>query len=308
VQRDAQSTGDMIVASARGAQRVGSARHEWFTRFTAEHTQSFERGGHIGPFQTVVAMFSLGKHLHQTPRLQSLQVSTGGGRSDVRNDGQLGAGSGVCVQQAAEHAGAGRLSDGRGNRGDGCVVAFDFHSLMVDELLMCHNWQNATHAADRSGNHPDWLPRSHEGHRQSKTGGLALGFRNSSAAIARQRTAIHMKLACVIRYQIDPFQREAFREYAENWGRIIPRCGGHLVGYFLPYEGTNDVAWALIAFDSLAAYEAYRARLKDDLVGRANFAMAEAKEFILREERDFVEVVEGTFGIPAALNAVPRER
>jgi hypothetical protein len=179
---------------------------------------------------------------------------------------------------------------------------------MVDELLMCHNWQNATHAADRSGNHPDWLPRSHEGHRQSKTGGLALGFRNSSAAIARQRTAIHMKLACVIRYQIDPFQREAFREYAENWGRIIPRCGGHLVGYFLPYEGTNDVAWALIAFDSLAAYEAYRARLKDDLVGRANFAMAEAKEFILREERDFVEVVEGTFGIPAALNAVPRER
>jgi hypothetical protein len=112
-----------------------------------------------------------------------------------------------------------------------------------------------------------------------------------------------MKLACVIRYQIDPFQREAFKEYAENWGRIIPRCGGHLVGYFLPYEGTNDVAWALIAFDSLAAYEAYRARLKDDLVGRANFAMAQSKEFILREERNFVESVEGTFGVPAALNA-----
>ena len=65
-----------------------------------------------------------------------------------------------------------------------------------------------------------------------------------------------MTITCVIRYQIDPFQRDAFKKYAENWGRIIPRCGGHLVGYFLPHEGTNDVAWGLIAFDSLASYEA----------------------------------------------------
>jgi hypothetical protein len=72
-----------------------------------------------------------------------------------------------------------------------------------------------------------------------------------------------------------------------------------LVGYFLPYEGTNDVAWALIAFESLAAYEKYRARLKEDVMGRANSAMAQAKQFILREERNFVEVVERTFGIPA---------
>ena len=107
-----------------------------------------------------------------------------------------------------------------------------------------------------------------------------------------------MKVTCVIRYEIDPFQRDAFRRYAENWGRIIPRCGGHLVGYFLPYEGTNDIAWALIAFDSLAAYEAYRARLRTDADGRANFAMAEAGRFIVREQRTFVEAVEGTFGIP----------
>src|SRR5258707_5174349 len=52
-----------------------------------------------------------------------------------------------------------------------------------------------------------------------------------------------MKVTCVIRYVIDPFQREAFAEYARNWGRVIPECGGHLLGYFLPYEGTNDVAW-----------------------------------------------------------------
>lgn len=107
-----------------------------------------------------------------------------------------------------------------------------------------------------------------------------------------------MTLTCMIRYQIDPFQREAFKGYAEVWGRIIPRCGGHLVGYFLPHEGTNDIAWGLIAFDSLAAYEAYRTRLRADDEGRAHFALAQEKRFILREERTFVEVVEGTFGVP----------
>lgn len=108
-----------------------------------------------------------------------------------------------------------------------------------------------------------------------------------------------MKITCFIRYQIDPFQRDAFKQYAENWGRIIPRCGGHLVGYFLPSEGTNDVAWGLIAFDSLAAYERYRARLRSDSESRENFAMAQNKRFILREERTFVEIVDGTFGIAA---------
>src|SRR6266851_3717201 len=108
-----------------------------------------------------------------------------------------------------------------------------------------------------------------------------------------------MTIVCVIRYQIDPFQRDAFKKYAENWGRIIPRCGGHLVGYFLPHEGTNDVAWALIAFDSLASYETYRARVKADPDARENFALARTKQLILREERNFVEVVDGTFGLPS---------
>ena len=104
-------------------------------------------------------------------------------------------------------------------------------------------------------------------------------------------------ITCVIRYQIDPFQRDVFKTYAENWGRIIPRCGGHLVGYFMPHEGTNDVAWGLIAFDSLAAYETYRARLRSDSEALANFAIAESKRIILREERNFVQVVEGTFHV-----------
>ncbi len=106
-----------------------------------------------------------------------------------------------------------------------------------------------------------------------------------------------MAVTCFIRYQIDPFQRAAFRDYAENWGRIIPRCGGHLLGYFLPHEGSNDIAWGLIAFDSLASYEAYRQRLKQDDEGRKNFALAQEKRFILREERSFLENVEQTFCI-----------
>jgi hypothetical protein len=110
-------------------------------------------------------------------------------------------------------------------------------------------------------------------------------------------SAASTRIACLIRYEIDPFQRSAFEEYAENWGRIIPRCGGHLIGYFLPHEGTNNVAWALIAFESLAAYERYRAQLKSDPEGLDNFAMARTKRLILREERTFVEIVSATFSV-----------
>jgi hypothetical protein len=108
-----------------------------------------------------------------------------------------------------------------------------------------------------------------------------------------------MSIVCFIRYDIDPFQRDAFKTYAENWGRIIPACGGHLIGYFLPHEGTNHIAWGLIKQESLAAYEAYRARLKLDPAARENFALAQRRRFILREERTFLEVVDATFALPA---------
>jgi hypothetical protein len=121
----------------------------------------------------------------------------------------------------------------------------------------------------------------------------------SGTAVEKNIRRDTVTVVCFIRYQIDPFQRDAFAQYAANWGRIIPRCGGHLIGYFLPYEGTNDVAWGLIGFNSLASYEAYRARLKADAAARENFAMAQSKRLILREERTFLEVVDGTFGLPA---------
>lgn len=101
-----------------------------------------------------------------------------------------------------------------------------------------------------------------------------------------------MTITCFIRYRIDPFQRTQFEAYARRWLDIIPACGGELVGYFLPHEGTNDVAWGLISLPSLRAYEEYRTRLKADPGARKNFAFAQKERFILSEERTFLEKVE----------------
>jgi hypothetical protein len=113
----------------------------------------------------------------------------------------------------------------------------------------------------------------------------------ATATDTEKKRSDAMTVTCFIRYQVDPFQLEDFRQYAQAWTRIIPRCGGRLIGYFLPLEGTNDVAWGLISCDSLAAYEAYRARLRVDAEARANFAFAQSKRFVLREERTFLEAL-----------------
>ena len=101
-----------------------------------------------------------------------------------------------------------------------------------------------------------------------------------------------MTVTCCIHYVLDPYQRDAFESYAKNWLTIIPACRGELLGYFMPHEGTDNIALAMISFDSLAAYEAYRARLKSDPAGRANFATAQAQRFILSEARTFLRPVE----------------
>lgn len=97
-----------------------------------------------------------------------------------------------------------------------------------------------------------------------------------------------MAVTCCIRYVLDPYKRDAFEEYARRWSGIIPRTGGDLIGYFLPHEGTNNIALALVSFDSLADYEAYRARIRADADGKATFAFAEKERFILGEERTFL--------------------
>jgi hypothetical protein len=100
-----------------------------------------------------------------------------------------------------------------------------------------------------------------------------------------------MRIVCCIRYTLDPFKRDDFEKYARCWGSIIPRCGGDLIGYYAPHEGTNNVALAMIGVDSLACYEAYRARLRVDPEGAANFRFAEEGRFVLAEERTFPRAV-----------------
>jgi hypothetical protein len=105
-----------------------------------------------------------------------------------------------------------------------------------------------------------------------------------------------MTVTCAIRYVIDPFKRQAFETYAKNWLTIIPACGGDLLGYFMPHEGTNNIAHALISCESLAAYEAYRARLAADPLGRENYAFSRRERFILKEDRIFLKNVSMPIG------------
>src|SRR5690348_6034108 len=100
-----------------------------------------------------------------------------------------------------------------------------------------------------------------------------------------------MAITVFIRYQIDPFQRDAFEAYARNWQSLIPKCGGDLVGYWMPHEGTNNIAYGLVSLDSLAAYEAYRARIRSDPDSVANLRAAEERRFIVAEERTFLRPV-----------------
>lgn len=97
-------------------------------------------------------------------------------------------------------------------------------------------------------------------------------------------------ITCFIRYHIDPTKKARFERYAQNWGQAIPQCGGDLIGYFAPHEGSSTLAYGVYNIESLAAYEAYRARLADSPLGRENYAFAQKEKFILREDRTFLKL------------------
>lgn len=105
-------------------------------------------------------------------------------------------------------------------------------------------------------------------------------------------------LTCIIKYQIDPTQRDNFTRYARNWGQAIPRCGADLVGYYAPHEGSSTLAYGIYNIPNLAAYEAYRARLAIDPLGQENYAFAQAQKFILREDRTFLRLASTPHGAP----------
>lgn len=103
-------------------------------------------------------------------------------------------------------------------------------------------------------------------------------------------------ITCFIRYEIDPYKADAFEEYARNWGQAIPRCGADLIGYFAPHEGSATVAYGVYSVADLAAYEAYRARLREDPLGRQNYDFARRERFILREDRIFLRLASAPHG------------
>ena len=107
-------------------------------------------------------------------------------------------------------------------------------------------------------------------------------------------------LTCVIRYQIDPTKKAQFGEYARNWGQAIPRCGAHLIGYYAPHEGSSTLAYGIYNVKSLADYEAYRARLADDPIGRENYEFAQKEKLLLREDRTFLKLVSTPHGSEAS--------
>ncbi len=106
-------------------------------------------------------------------------------------------------------------------------------------------------------------------------------------------------LTCIIRYQIDPTKKHHFEQYARNWGQAIPRNGADLIGYYAPHEGSSTLAYGLYNIPSLAEYEAYRARLAADPLGRENYEFAQSEKFILREDRTFLKLASTPHGVPA---------
>lgn len=97
-------------------------------------------------------------------------------------------------------------------------------------------------------------------------------------------------ITCIIRYEIDPYKREQFVQYAQNWGQAIPRCGADLIGYFAPHEGSSTLAYGIYNIENLAGYEAYRSRLSADPLGQENYAFAQSERFILKEDRTFLKL------------------
>lgn len=98
-------------------------------------------------------------------------------------------------------------------------------------------------------------------------------------------------ITCFIRYEIDPFKKEAFAEYARAWGQVIPRNGADLIGYFGPHEGSATTAYGVYNIGSLTAYEAYRARLAADPLGKVNYDFSQRERFIIKEDRIFLKNV-----------------
>lgn len=98
-------------------------------------------------------------------------------------------------------------------------------------------------------------------------------------------------VTCLIRYRLDPWRLAEFEDYARRWLALAPRFGGRPHGWFLPHEGANDLAYALVSFDDLAAYEAYRREAAEDPDCLAALEHAERTRCYRRSDRTFLRPV-----------------
>ncbi|MFT6000280.1 MAG: hypothetical protein ACI81P_002741 [Neolewinella sp.] len=98
-------------------------------------------------------------------------------------------------------------------------------------------------------------------------------------------------VTCYVRYIIDPYQLAEFEHYAKLWIPLVRKFGGIHHGYFLPYEGANNLASCLFSFDSLAAYERYRTDSMQDAACIAAYDYAVQTKCIVSYERSFMRPV-----------------
>jgi hypothetical protein len=98
-------------------------------------------------------------------------------------------------------------------------------------------------------------------------------------------------ITCYLRYVIDPYKLAEFEKYAKMWIPLVNRFEGIHHGYFLPHEGANNIGIALFSFPSLAAYEEYRAKIREDPECQKAFRLAEETRCIQSFERSFMRPV-----------------
>ena len=269
--------GQVVVADARASQRR-LARPGPDARRTAPRRdvhQALEGVRDLMAGEPEIAMAALLLDGEELGIDELREMGADGLRRDARLLGELGRGERLAGEERGQRLRPRGIADQRGDAGNAGSVE---HASMLAEA----STRGKRLAFGTEASLAPWIDaRSAHEPRQ----------------VHERRGATRM-ITCFIRYEIDPFQRDAFATYAGQWARVIPRCGGGLVGYFMPHEGTNDVAWGLVACESLAAYEAYRLRLRADAEGRANFEFARSRRLILREERTFTEAVPSTFRAP----------
>lgn len=98
-------------------------------------------------------------------------------------------------------------------------------------------------------------------------------------------------VTCYMKFVIDPYQLNEFETYAKKWISIIKRLGGDHHGFFMPYEGSNNIAYSLFTFPSLSEYEEYRSQMRTDKESLENLDYARKTRCLISYERSFMRPI-----------------